>query len=85
MEVFAENFEKTGDPFDRLSLNLFRDTIAGASEARLLSTTQLNNVIDKGLKKLGVEKKRSNGRNWVYGIKEINSFPHDPFAGDFCD
>ena len=86
MSAFDELFDKTDNPLDKMTLSTFRSILtANCAEAKLLSSSQLDRVIDNGLKKLGIEKKRSNGRNWVYGIKEINSFPHDPFAGDFCD
>ena len=92
MMAFAELFElstkkdsdkdskkDSNNNSDKLPLSTFRNIlIENCAEARLLSSAQLNNVINKGLKKLGIEKKRSDGRNWVYGIKEIN-----PFAGDY--
>ena len=70
--AFDELFDQTNNPNDALPLANFRNVIvANCAEAKGLSSSQLNKIIDNGLKKLGVEKKRQKRGYVVYGIKEI--------------
>ena len=76
MSAFDELFDKTDSPLDKMPLSTFRNIlINNCAAAKSLSINLLNLTIDSGLKKLGIEKKRSNGRNYVYGVKEIVDFP----------
>ena len=76
ISAFDELFDKTDNPLDKMLLSTFRNILINrCAEAKLLSSSQLNRVIDNGLKKLGIEKKFSHGKRYVYGVKEIVDFP----------